>query len=58
MMALWEFTIPYSAARLSKMEVQGNDTVFLIEANRKSLEPLLQVFGLVEKQQEKPAGSK
>ena len=58
MMALWELTIPYSAARLSKMEVHGNDTVFLIDANRKSLEPLLHVFGLVEKQQEKPAVSK
>lgn len=48
MMFLWELTIPYAAARLSKMEVQGNDTVFLIEANRKSLEPLLQTFGLLE----------
>jgi len=47
--ALWELTIPYSAARLSKLEVQGNNTVFVIKANRKSLEPLLQTFGLLEK---------
>ena len=58
MMALWELTIPYSAARLSKMEIQGNDTVFVINANRKSLEPLLQIFGLVKQEQEQKGPQK
>ena len=41
-----EAGIAYLAIKQGKLEVQGNDMVLLVGANRKSLEPLFQALGL------------
>jgi hypothetical protein len=44
----FEVGIAYLAIKHGKLEVQGNNVVIQMGANRKSLEPLLKAFGLSE----------